>query len=71
MFKPFEEKIALAVEKVKQLKDERNALAQKVAELERAIAAKDQEVTKLITDKATIKKQLEDLLEELEALEIK
>ena len=71
MLKTFEEKIAYAVEKVKSLKDENSALQKKIRDLESVIAAKDQEIGKLGEEKMSVKKQLEDLFTELEAIELK
>lgn len=69
--KTFEEKIAIAVEKVKILKEEKNSLEKRVKELEDAIRLKDIEIEKLSKEKAFIKDQIEDLLNELDSIGLK
>lgn len=69
MLKTFEEKIAYAVEKVKTLREEKTGLEKKITELEDIVAARDREIEKLASEKADIKKQIEDLFNELEALD--
>lgn len=69
--KTFEEKIAIAVEKVKILKEEKNSLEKRVKELEDTIRLKDIEIEKLSKEKAFIKDQIEDLLNELDSIGLK
>lgn len=69
--KAFEDKIALAVEKVKALKDDKAVLVKKIQELEGALEAKDQEIAKLSAEKSAIKGQIEGLLSAVESLDIK
>lgn len=71
MLKTFEEKITYAIEKVKQLKEEKFALEKKIEELEDVISVKDQEIEKLTLEKAAVKAQIEDLFNELESIELK
>lgn len=66
----FEEKISLAIERIKVLKEERDSLVKRVKELEGIIKSKDQEIETLTTEKASVKKQIEKLLDELESLEL-
>ncbi len=69
ILKTFEEKITIAVQKIKNLKDERDSLEKKVKELEYIIQNKDQEIEKLTTEKIEIKNQIEKLLKELESIQ--
>ncbi|MGO9613028.1 MAG: hypothetical protein ACLPX5_08335 [Dissulfurispiraceae bacterium] len=71
MLKTFEEKITYAVEKVKALKEEKIALEKRVSDLEKKIVLKDQELERQTIEKASIKKQIEELLTELDTLELK
>ncbi|HKN18305.1 MAG TPA: hypothetical protein VJW95_00805 [Dissulfurispiraceae bacterium] len=71
MLKTFEEKITFAVEKIKMLKEEKNNLVKQLEELEGIIKSKDNEIDKLMLEKASIKTQLEDLFNELDSLEFK
>jgi uncharacterized protein (UPF0335 family) len=66
-----EEKIAQVIDKVRNLKDEKNAVEKRNGELEEALRAKEQEIEKLTFEKNTIKNQIEDLLKELEGFELK
>lgn len=68
--KNLDEKIANAVGKVKALKEENVVLERRIRELEAQLTEKNQEVEKLSSEKAAIKNQVEDLLNELETLEI-
>ena len=68
--KNLDEKIANAVGKVKALKEEKVVLERRIRELEAQLTEKNQEVEKLSSEKAAIKNQVEDLLNELETLEI-
>ena len=71
MLKTFEEKISYAVEKIKMLKDEKNDLVKQLGELESVIKSKDNEIDQLMSEKASIKTQLEDLFNELDLIELK
>jgi uncharacterized protein involved in exopolysaccharide biosynthesis len=71
MTKTFEDKIALALDKVRGLKDERDTLEKRLNELEKTAAAKDQEIEKLKAEKTTARQQLEDFLNELESIRLK
>ncbi len=71
MLKTFEEKITYAVEKIKMLKEEKNNLVKQLEELESIIKSKDNEIDKLMVEKASIKNQLEDLFNELDLIELK
>ncbi|NJD57693.1 MAG: hypothetical protein FIA94_14985 [Nitrospirae bacterium] len=68
--KNLEEKIAVAVDRVKALKEEKISLERKIKELEAVLNEKNQEIESLRNEKTTIKSQVEELLEELETLEI-
>jgi chromosome segregation ATPase len=68
--KNLEEKITSAVEKVRALKEEKIALEKKITELENLLNEKNQEIEFLHSEKSGIKKQVEDLLGELETLEL-
>lgn len=68
--KNLEEKIAVAVDRVKALKEEKVSLERKIKELETVLDEKNQEIESLKNEKTTIKSQVEELLEELETLEI-
>ena len=68
--KNLEEKIAVAVDRVKALKEEKISLDRKIRELEAVLNEKNQEIESLRNEKTTIKSQVEELLEELETLEI-
>jgi len=69
--KELDEKIAGAINKVKVLKDEKQALEQKIKGLEALLNEKGQEVERLASEKAAIKVQIEELLRELEIFELK
>ncbi len=66
-----EEKIAQVIEKVRSLKEEKNALEKKNMDLEEALTAKEQEIERLSNEKIAIKTQIEDLLKELDGFELK
>ena len=68
--KNLEEKIAVAVDRVKALKEEKISLERKIKELETVLSERNQEIESLRNEKTTIKSQVEELLEELETLEI-
>lgn len=61
-----EEKIISAVEKIKILKQEKEELQRKVKTLEEVLRNKNQEIEKLLSEKEAIKKQIEELLKELD-----
>ena len=67
--KNFEDKIAVAIERVKTLKEEKGLTDKKIKDLERLLDDKNQEVEMLRADKNLIKGQLEALLSEIETLE--
>ncbi len=71
MLKTFEEKITYAVEKIKMLKEEKSNLDNRIEELENILKLKQQEIDKLMLEKASIKTQIEDLFNELESVELK
>jgi hypothetical protein len=71
MLNTFEEKITYAVEKIKMLKEEKNNLVKQMEELENIMKSKDNEIDKLMAEKALIKTQLEDLFNELDSIELK
>lgn len=68
--KVFEEKIAYAIEKIKNLKDEKAALENRIAELEMIIKQKDAEIENLNEDKYKIKGQIENLVRELDNIQL-
>ncbi|MFQ3574687.1 MAG: cell division protein ZapB [Thermodesulfovibrionales bacterium] len=67
--KVFEEKISIAIEKIKTLKIEKSALEARIRELEAIIRQKDEEIRALTDDKFKIKSQIEDLIKELDGVE--
>lgn len=69
ILKAFEEKISIAVQKVKTLKEEKDRLENRIKELEGIIKTKDTEIEKLSLEKTAIKNQIEKLLSELESIE--
>ncbi len=71
VLKTFDEKIAIAVEKVRALKEEKERLERRVEELEDATRLKDMEIERLGMEKSSIKNQIEDLLNELETIGLK
>ncbi len=64
------EKISNAIEKVKALKQERDTLHQRVAELEALLAERDREINRLETERTSLRSQLQELLQELESIQI-
>lgn len=68
--KNLEEKITTVVERVKRLKEEKNALERKILELEGLLNEKDQIIESLTAEKTSIKVQVEELLTELETIEL-
>lgn len=69
--KTLEEKIAQVIEKVKELKEEKNMLQQKVAQLEDIIKSKEREIELLNSEKALVKGQIEELLRLLDSVELR
>ncbi len=67
--KNLEEKISVAVERVKALKEEKSLLEKKIKELETILNEKNQEVEWLRSEKSSIGNQLEELLHELDSIE--
>jgi FtsZ-binding cell division protein ZapB len=65
-----EDKISVAIERVKTLKEEKTLTDRKIKELEGILDEKNQEVEQLRAEKNLIKSQLEALLGEIETLEI-
>lgn len=61
-----EEKITSALEKIKILKKEKEELQKKMNILEEVLKAKNQEIEDLLSERETIKKQIEELLKELD-----
>ena len=68
--KTLEDKISVAIERVKTLKEEKAVAERKIKELEALLDEKNQEVEQLRSEKNIIKGQLEALLGEIEALEL-
>lgn len=62
-------KLALVIEKVKSLKEEKTRLEARVHELESYLTEKDEELRMASSDKISIRDQITDLLNELEAIE--
>ena len=65
-----EDKISSAIEKVKSLKEENNMLSQRLKEADVIIRQKDEEISRLASERDSNKNQMEELLGELESLEI-
>jgi len=65
-----EEKIAMAVERVKALKEEKTVLEKKIKDMETILNAKNQEIEALRSEKSSIGNQIQELLTELETLEV-
>lgn len=65
-----EDKISVAIERVKTLKEEKTLTDRKLKELERILDEKNVELEQLRADKNLIKSQLEALLGEIETLEL-
>jgi chromosome segregation ATPase len=68
--KSLEDKISIAIERVKTLKEEKILFERKIRELERLLDEKSQEVEQLRSEKNVIKNQLESLLSELDTIEV-
>ncbi|MGE5238781.1 MAG: hypothetical protein ACM3ON_08265 [Chloroflexota bacterium] len=69
--KTIEDKIAQALERIRQLKEEKGSLESRVRELERTLALREQEIERLSGEKVSIRKQIEDLITELEGVDVK
>ncbi len=69
--KTIEDKIAQALERIRQLKEEKGGLEARVRELERTLALREQEIERLSGEKVSIRKQIEDLITELEGVDVK
>jgi len=67
--KNLEDKITIAIERVKTLKEEKLILHRKIKELEVLLGEKIQEIEQLKSEKHIIKNQIESLLDEIEMLE--
>ncbi len=67
--KNLEDKISLAIERVKTLKEEKGLTDRRIKELERLLDEKNQETELLRAEKNLVKSQLEALLSEIETLE--
>ncbi|HOA82483.1 MAG TPA: cell division protein ZapB [Thermodesulfovibrio thiophilus] len=61
-----EEKIMSAVERIKMLKQEKEELQKKVNTLEEVVKTKNQEIENLLSERDAVKKQIEELLKELD-----
>ncbi len=61
-----EEKILSALERIRILKQEKEELQKKVNTLEEVLKSKNQEIENLLSEKEAIKRQIEELLKELE-----
>ncbi|MGB9710290.1 MAG: cell division protein ZapB [Thermodesulfovibrio sp.] len=61
-----EEKIVSALEKIRILKQEKEDLQKKVNTLEEVLKTKNQEIENLLSEREAIKKQIEELLKELD-----
>lgn len=68
--KTLEEKISTAIDKIKNLKEEKILLERKVRELESLLNQKNSEVDRLVSEKSSIKGQIEGLLNELDGIEL-
>jgi chromosome segregation ATPase len=62
-------KLALVIEKVKTLKQEKASLETRVQELEHRLEDKEKELQMVSSDKLSIKDQITDLLNELDTIE--
>ncbi len=68
-FKNLEDKISVAIERVKTLKEEKIITDRRIKELEQLLDEKNQEIEKLKAEKNLVKSQLETLLGEIESIE--
>ena len=69
-FKNLEEKIANAISRVRELKEEKTVLERTIRELEGQLDEKNREIERLSAEKTTVKNQVEELLQELDALNL-
>lgn len=67
--KDLEEKIALAINKVRVIKEEKAVLEQRMRDLEARLIEKDREIEMLLSEKTVIRDQIGELIDELEGLE--
>jgi len=67
--KGLEDKITIAVEKVKAIKEENMTLQKRIRELEELLNEKSIEIEQLRSEKNTIRDQIESLINELEMIE--
>lgn len=63
-------KLALVIEKVKSLKEEKIRLESRVLELEGMLSKKDAEIKAASMDKHNIREQINELLNELESIQL-
>lgn len=61
-----EKKIQAAIEKIKVLKAEKEELQRKIQSLEEIIKTKNSEIENLLAERDLIKRQIEELLKELD-----
>ncbi|HTZ18327.1 MAG TPA: hypothetical protein VMB78_07790 [Dissulfurispiraceae bacterium] len=66
-----EEKIAQVIDKVRNMKEEKDIIEKRNRELEELLRLREQEIGKLSSEKEGIKAQIEALLKELEGFELK
>jgi len=66
-----EEKIAQVIDKVRHMKEEKEAVERRNRELEDILRLKEQEIEKLSVEKNGVRAQIEGLLKELEGFELK
>jgi len=67
--KNLEEKISVAVERVKALKEEKTILERKLREYEEMLNEKNREIEAMRSEKSSIGIQLEELLTELDTFQ--
>ncbi len=67
--KGLEDKITIAVEKVKALKEENMTLQKRIRELEELLNEKSVEIEQLRSEKSVIRGQIESLINELDLVE--
>ena len=68
--KNLEGKISVAIDKIRTLKEEKAALERKVHELEAVLDRKNEELERMVSEKTSIKGQIEGLLSELDGIEL-
>lgn len=61
-----DQKIQSAIEKIKTLKSEKEELQKRISSLEEIIKTKNQEIENLLSERDLIKKQVEELIKELD-----